>query len=498
MVGDFVIWGSVGHLVGGVTVGVLILKAYRYVRSEAPLLGAIMALGIISRAVIGIALFWISYLDLRFLRSLHSGDGFWALVPDARGYYGAALTYVDDASSTHVTNASPMFVKTLAAWMHLVGWSPASGLFFNVSLYALLCVIVVRACRPARKWDAQIVCASCVGPVSIAPVLLVHDSQLLKDEAFVFLVAVTCLSVLALLRVPTGTARRPVDQWILVAGLASLGAGAFVISEIRLYFTALVFVCLLPAAILYVWRSTSAELRRSLAVALATLAVASMGPAWAWSAKFHRQRAAPKSAAATLHSTTATVPPLHSRQSGRPILDGMPDRRLQVSGLAPWEAMLGRLRDARADFAGSGGATNIVGAPETDSGFVRPTLIGLTTLFVPISIVKALGWVDFPGGRGLLWVTDVDTALLDLSMLTCVALVVVRRRSIGPNRPYVWYAASLALVTGVLLAYVVTNFGTLFRLRLMMAVPVWMLPLATVYSPWSSEGSTTNPSSPRA
>jgi hypothetical protein len=459
-------WESVGHLVGGVAVGVLILKAYRYVRDEAPLVGGVMALGIVSRAAIGITLFWISYLDLQFLRTLHSGDGFWALAPDARGYYDAALTYVDDGSSTHLTDVSSMFVKPLAEWMRLVGWSPASGLFFNVSLYALLCVIVVRACRPARKWDAQIVCASCLAPVSVAPVLLLHDSQLLKDETFVFLIAVTCLCVLGVLRVPLGTGRRPEDRWILLGSLASLGAGAFVVSRIRIYFTVLVCAALLPAAIFYVWRSNSANVRRSLAVALVTLAVASMGPAWAWSEKYHRKSAALKSAPATLRSTTAgTEPP----------------RR----GPAPLRAMLAKLRDARVEFAETGGATNMADGPETDSGFMRPTLIGLTVLVVPISIVKALGWVDFPGGRGLLWVTDVDTVLLDLSMLTCVALVVVRRRRIGPNVPYVWYSSSLALLTGVLMAYVVTNYGALFRLRLMMAVPVWMLPLATLYSPRS-------------
>jgi hypothetical protein len=100
---------------------------------------------------------------------------------------------------------------------------------------------------------------------------------------------------------------------------------------------------------------------------------------------------------------------------------------------------------------------------------------------VPISLAKGLGWVDFSGGRGLLFVTDVDTVLLDMSILASVGLLILRRRSLNENAPYVWYVIALALITGALLSLVVTNFGTLFRLRLLMAVPIWMLPLATVH-----------------
>ena len=33
------------------------------------------------------------------------------------------------------------------------------------------------------------------------------------------------------------------------------------------------------------------------------------------------------------------------------------------------------------------------------------------------------------------------------------------------------------------MAYIVTNFGTLFRLRLMVVMPLWMLPLALANRP---------------
>jgi hypothetical protein len=146
--------------------------------------------------------------------------------------------------------------------------------------------------------------------------------------------------------------------------------------------------------------------------------------------------------------------------------------------LAVWNFALAKLRRARLDFVHTGGATNIVANPETDQGIARPTLVGLAAVFVPISIVKKLEWVDFPGGRGLLWITDIDTVVLDVLMLAGVVLVVMHRDRIGSNVPYIWFVVGLAVLISVPLGFIVTNFGTLVRLRLMAMVPLWMLPLA--------------------
>jgi hypothetical protein len=143
-----------------------------------------------------------------------------------------------------------------------------------------------------------------------------------------------------------------------------------------------------------------------------------------------------------------------------------------------WDALVRRIVHARGGFARSGGNTNILSGSDENEDPIGAGLVGLAVTFVPISIVKAMGWASFEGGRGFLFVTDIDTVFLDLSILGSVGLLIARRKSIGPNAPYVCYALGLALLTTFLLAFVVTNFGTLFRLRLLMAVPFWMLPLA--------------------
>ena len=234
-----------------------------------------------------------------------------------------------------------------------------------------------------------------------------------------------------------------------------------------------------PAAVVYVWRSRSAWPRWSVTVALATLAAASVGPVWARTPEIRRWIGA-RPALAEIHEVephvATTAPDWAGRRAGARCTCRCGSSVERPS--CDREFALGKLRRARLDFVRTGGATNVIAAGEIDGGIVRPALVGLATVFVPISIVKELGWVDFSGGRGLLWITDVDTVALDFFILAGVALVVLHRAEIRSNLPYVWFVVALGCLICVPLGFIVTNFGTLVRLRLMAMVPMWMLPLA--------------------
>jgi hypothetical protein len=52
------------------------------------------------------------------------------------------------------------------------------------------------------------------------------------------------------------------------------------------------------------------------------------------------------------------------------------------------------------------------------------------------------------------------------------------RATVQASLPGVLFVVVLVSVTTILLAYIVTNFGTLFRLRTVMSVPAWLTPLA--------------------
>jgi SAM-dependent methyltransferase len=134
-----------------------------------------------------------------------------------------------------------------------------------------------------------------------------------------------------------------------------------------------------------------------------------------------------------------------------------------------------------------GGDVGVSGPAETPDavvpaggikGRVSALAVGLGLMFVPVSALKALSIVDFSGGRGLLVITDVDTLFMDATLVLLMAFLVRRRSAARGQLSYLCFATILAAAAGLLMAYIVTNFGTLFRLRLMAVAPLWLLPLA--------------------
>jgi hypothetical protein len=147
-------------------------------------------------------------------------------------------------------------------------------------------------------------------------------------------------------------------------------------------------------------------------------------------------------------------------------------------GLSP--VSFAELDKARAAFAATGGGTAIADADGSIQAEVRDESTadrlgrGLASMFIPISVLREAGVVKFSGGRGLLFLTDIDTIMLDLSLiLSFVLLFKIGRRTV-PS--VIMFGLLVFLVTAFTMAYVVTNYGTLFRLRLLVAAPIWMLP----------------------
>ena len=108
-------------------------------------------------------------------------------------------------------------------------------------------------------------------------------------------------------------------------------------------------------------------------------------------------------------------------------------------------------------------------------------LMGVTSVVVPRSIGERLGLFHIGGGQGMFWFTELDTVIFDLIVL-CAAFALVLRRSVFWRNPLVWFLALLTLLAGLPLAYVVTNYGTLFRLREMIYIGLALTPLALATS----------------
>jgi hypothetical protein len=111
---------------------------------------------------------------------------------------------------------------------------------------------------------------------------------------------------------------------------------------------------------------------------------------------------------------------------------------------------------------------------------VERLVIGVAAMTVPQTVSQRLGVFEVGGGKGLLWFTDVDTLFFDIIL---VAVVVAFFRFARPHRlrnPAFWMVLLVTIVVGLAIAYTVSNFGTLFRIRGTIYAWITMIPLALV------------------
>lgn len=422
----------------GMNVAILVL--YRHIHRRLPLIGMIVATGILLRATCGVGLFWISYSDVSFLSNLHDGDGFWGLAPDARSYFRAAVAAVENGPSAISSfDASPAYTRALALWMLIVGVSPASSVLLNLLCYLVLCSVIVSV-APTQRVASRSVFVPLVG-LTFSPALVVFGTQPLKDTFFAFLVAMSGMGWL-IGGWPASNGRLAAGQWRSTSiGVGAVAVATYLIAGIRAYFALFVWISAGVMFVTVACQQSRAHLRRYAATSVAALLglwlcfMLGAGPYYT-----------PYSPSALWRATPAV-----------------------------------RIERARDEFVRTGGATNIVSNSNSNlsnsNSNLERELRGLATLFVPVSVLRSLSLVDFQGGRGLLLITDLDTIFFDLLVCLCLVAVFAKRADVRRNLAPVCFLFVLAAITTVLLAYVVTNYGTFFRLRLMVAVPIWMLPV---------------------
>ncbi len=105
-------------------------------------------------------------------------------------------------------------------------------------------------------------------------------------------------------------------------------------------------------------------------------------------------------------------------------------------------------------------------------------MTGAIALLVPRTIASSQGLLDIRGGKGLFWFTDLDTIAFDIVVLFALGFFVARIRWATLRNPAFWFVGVLIVLVGVPLIYTITNFGTLFRLRMMVYTAAALIPLA--------------------
>ena len=82
------------------------------------------------------------------------------------------------------------------------------------------------------------------------------------------------------------------------------------------------------------------------------------------------------------------------------------------------------------------------------------------------------------GGRGMWWFVETDTLLVDALLAITAALLITALARGAWRDPFVWYLLFATAATTMGLAYIVSNYGTLFRHREMLVATAVLLPLA--------------------
>jgi hypothetical protein len=536
------------HLLATIAFGWLIVVACRWIRHRSAVVGAIVGATIIVRAAMGLALFWISYLEIPIFASLQMGGGFWLIAPDATGYYELAAGAADTGRLPSLNHAipAPFFVDVLALWMRVVGVVPVAGMFLNLCLYVAFAAMVVWCFSPVNDWRRDLPCIVGVAAYSFSPVVLMYSTQPLKDELSYVLFALACLGIFAARRFMYAP-QRTQDALATGVGAIALGAATLGTAGIRWYNGAILLASVGLVLAIFALRWRTVRLPRYLVGSAAVLVAAWLG-FWAGSGPFYDRvlganvenilawqpprdlsRAELVRSAAAAVRRIAAIPSdlMNMTQISRtgfltsggntnivvPLRDDAEAGLAQAKQLEAYqhdsagyrkalaEMQAGRthqeaeVRTARPQPSRSSGRTTIL-EPVAPSGPARaagdefkaiPITVrdhlktlgtGLAAVFVPISILRAVSGIEMPGNWKTWIAADLDTVFLDVTGILVLALLWTRRRSVGDRLPVVVFALVLSATSAMLLGYVVTNYGTLWRLRAMVAVPLWVLVVA--------------------
>jgi hypothetical protein len=445
--------------IGWILAALALGAAVRWCWRRAPLMGAVILLGALARVIAGVALFWISLRHLPILPKLQLGNGFWVLALDGVSYYDAARIAAEQGLATiSGASASPAYVRLLALALRAFGETPLTAVLLNVAAFIASSAICLAMWPPRPAGAAWIARAIAIGALAFSPSLLLASTQPLKDQVFALGIVATLaclrLTLTAMMAAGPGVPGGALARGAL--GVAGAAAAVYVLAGIRAYYAVLV---VLSAALVMIVMVALLPLRRW-PVQLAAAAVAATV---LWSAF-------------TYGAGPYAVP--YRRFVYAVLRIPFPDSTM--------EAAVAPIEQAREGFLGAGGGTNIFRRhrPGANRMLERITneAIGIGALFVPISLLRGLSIVDITGGRGLLAITDIETLFLDVTIALQLWVVLRQRRGDRGGVAFLILTVTLATVVMLPLAYVVTNYGTMFRMRLMYAIPLWLSGAALVGS----------------
>lgn len=501
---------------------------WKYLVGRDRVAGLVITAGFLVRAFAAQALFWISYLRLPFARSLQAGDGFWNLAIDARMYFNVSAAILDHGCRALVlidrSLPSPAFLQILAVFMILFGYASSTGALLNLFVYLGVAAVIIRC---GRREDGTLTRPSlyALAAISFAPGVIIWSVQPLKDPFFLLLVAAFVLGGTLWQRAFTREDR--IARHAMLAALLMIFV-LFEVAGVRWYFGVILWLASLPfligTALLSRRRAASfaSGLLLFLLLAQAVIlgayrylpppvmkalhpfdkratTIAEMPQAVARTADFVRSgfnrsggasrievgdafktdptpapvtttttTPTPTATATTTTTTTTTTTPdpttatvaTPTTTSAAPVV---PPTTTAVAVIPP--KPLPAPRPAMVEEGPS--ADNTTRSKRLATGFAA--------LFLPRFIAQPLGLLHVGGGQGLWAIVELDTILFDVVLVLAIYFAFRGSLASALRNPSFWLITISTGALAFMLAYAVTNFGTLFRHRAMILLGLCML-----------------------
>lgn len=455
--------------------GGLLWFLWRRASRRSPEIRAALTTGFLIRALLGVALFFISWLELPVARSLQQPGGLWFYAMDAARYMGEAAVAASGGFHGIVAlqrlPPSAFFVQILAVAIRLLGDVASIALLLNALAYLGACAAVVATAQ--RIGASQRATALVIAAISLSPSLILWSTQPLKDTLLTMLLVCVFMAGLAWQQVwiDRGVARKPA---LAIVAAAAFWLALWSIGGIRWYL-ALVLWLFTPILALVLIRARG---RRAIA-AIATLAFvivmfSSIVVGAQWLIPHHLYVA----------SHTVTANPATWSELPRALFDDFAATKrafdaapggTDIRNPAPSTPRLERRRHIAARRT-----PNIVTLGATtgaEPSTVRVASAAFGVMVVPPTLARALGIFDAGGGRGLWLFADADTIAFDaVIVIAIVSLAGMRRRGESAT-PMLWYALAIGFTFFFLLPYSVSNYGSLFRYRSVVYVSFAVIPL---------------------
>lgn len=433
-----------------------------------PRAARIAGIGLLARAFIGEALFWISYLRLPLGRSLQTGDGLWFFAIDGAWYMADARDLVHQGlHATLLMNAqypSRAYIQILTAFVAAFGGVASVALLLNLVAYLATCALLVRL-QP--RVNAAVLVA--LAAVAFGPAMLLWSLQPLKDTLFAFLLTALIFALgrwqerprflpaaaMVVLIYPLATLR-----WYVAVILWAMSAFFFVLTALRmprrrgwaLLAGAALFLLLSQAIRFGGTGDMNPMIERFIDPHTAV-------DAFRRPVEVTNALKKARNGFEHLHGGT-TIAPGHTLAKASPS-PAAPPQPTAPAAPAPRPA---------APVAAPAPAPAPPPAPSETARLIS----SFAAAFLPRIVGQSLGLLQVGGGRGLWLFAELDTLVLDAVFAFAIVYCIRARRGITPL--FVLLLLVFLALAGPLL-YTVNNLGTLVRLRGMLYLLGAALPL---------------------